>query len=297
MNEQRRAHYLEAMGLDTYVPRWRLPNACSPVACELAFEEPVPQTADSDKSLRAVTETGVASDVLSTDQARSPGSSLSSPLSNSLSRSLSKDLSNVLADLSGSKTTRSSVLGDDANSADSVTQNASESASESGLGHEHAEAKFHLGLWYTDTGLQVLDSREEGDALPIEVFLSNVLVGNGLIHSALPPMETQNWPFPGALEKERTWKAACIMLSDFFQARFQHSPARAILAFGEDAAKSILGEDLDFAERRFSSCVSENYNLPVYILPALREFLYEPDLKRALWEAFSPLRSEKLESR
>ena len=36
MNELQRQHYLSAMGIDTYMPRWQLPFAPAPFACEVA---------------------------------------------------------------------------------------------------------------------------------------------------------------------------------------------------------------------------------------------------------------------
>jgi hypothetical protein len=50
MNEYQRQAYLSALGVDNYMPRWRLPLAPEPVACEL----PVPDVQQQSEAPKAV---------------------------------------------------------------------------------------------------------------------------------------------------------------------------------------------------------------------------------------------------
>ncbi len=294
IDEHRRAQYLDAMGLDTYVPRWVLPNALAPVACELGVEVGVEElrVVDKPETEERVEyhSSALSSEAVTAGASESVGEEPAQPLSREQVSSLNEGLSSVLAELSGEAPKR------EPRKIEALPESVSEeevlkSVDLSDVAVAQEKAKFNLGLWFTDTKIQILDSRKEGDALPTEVFLSNLLLGNALIQNRLPAMETQVWPFPGASEGEQGWVAACAMMSDFFQFRFEQSPATAIFAFGEEAARVILGADFNYQDACFSSVPSDDYGIPVTVLPSLRDFLYQPELKRKLWSALSNTRS------
>lgn len=291
LTEQARTQYLEAMGVDSYVPRWHLTNAAQSQHCELAVE--VTTNPTTKNPITRTANNTAPENVQSDTQGSASNTNTNTHLSNEQVTSLSESLSSVLAELSDSntKTRRSSPrLADEKKSEQSASpQESIQSISD--IQAQLAPASFNLGLWLTDTQIQILDSRQKGDALPTEAFLSNMLLANGLMQTRLPPMETQVWPFPGALESERGWDAAHGMMVDFFQFRFKQSPARAILAFGEDAAKATLSPSINFDELCFSSDGAKHKDISVIVLPSLRTFLYEPALKSRLWSALDSVRS------
>lgn len=296
LTEQARTQYLEAMGVDSYVPRWHLTNAAQSQHCELAVEvttNPVTRNPTTKNPITRTANNTVPEDVQSDTQGSAQNAAQNTHLSKEQVTSLSEGLSSVLAELSDSntKTRRSSPRPADEKKSEQNTSSQESIQSISDIQSQLAPASFNLGLWFTDTQIQILDSRQKGDALPTEALLSNMLLANGLMQTRLPPMETQVWPFPGALESERGWDAAHGMMVDFFQFRFKQSPARAILAFGEEAAKATLGPSINYEELCFSSKGTKHKDTPVIVLPALRTFLYEPALKSRVWSALELLRS------
>lgn len=265
MNEAIRMQYLEAMGLDSYVPRVRLPNAPTPQRCEL----PVVSAAIASSAAAPANQ---SLDVADTQSATA--------IDNNALRTLSDGLNSVLADL-GVKPKNTQVERPEA--VEAVNDEAILSVE---------QAEFTLALWFIHgMDIQVVDTRNINDALPTDALLCSILRSVNSQFRALPQVEVQTWPFPGSAGGDNSWAAACSMMEDFFEHRFVKTQAKSILVFGIDAAKALLGEHIDFDALCYR-CVksAEPLGLPVIVLPSLRDLLYTPLSKKHLWSALAPLR-------
>ncbi|WP_370979230.1 hypothetical protein [Agaribacterium sp. ZY112] len=149
-------------------------------------------------------------------------------------------------------------------------------------------ASFQLALYTLSQSYQILDSQQEGDALPTHALLSKILAARFSI-AHLPSMELQRWPIPGSPSQFQSWQAASDMMFDFFDSRFQKHQPKGFILWGEDAAKLILGSSVPYSELCFAVHQSDVYGLPALVLPSLRAFLYEPELKKKLWSSLALL--------
>ena len=314
MNEAIRMHYLEAMGVDMFVPRKRLVNAPEATLCRL------PQKCVSDiagAGASAIMHPAVAKSGPALGRSKSEHSS---PEEN-LSINPNSSLSSVLADIGAVVDAESdnqgrglkeapqasevsasvaevkdfSVVGDSKGDASAHSKLASSIATitspEINQAVELQPANLYLGLWHTANGILVLDEMAPGDALPTDALLGNILSANGLLPAGLPSLEVQRWPVPGAVGGDPTWAGACEMMRDFLDGRSVSAPIRALILCGESAAKAVFGEDFDHS----SSCFSEQ-NVPGFeysglVLPSLKTMLYQPELKKNIWRALLPHRA------
>jgi len=276
LNENRRLHYLEAIGIDTYVPRRLLVNAPEASLCELAIVE------TEAPGMELVS--GASGSV--SDPALSEGSVFKQE--DNIGRPLNKTISSVLEGFSDAPV-RKPVLAE-VEAASETNSAASAGQLDKATVKPEEKARFQLGLWLTDTSIQVVDARQPGDALPTQVLLTNFLIACGLIQTNLSPMESQVWPLAGAPESEQGWEAACSMMEDFLQFRFEAKSTRALILCGQDAVKAALGPDAQYEAMLFKQERSAHYDVELVVLPALREFLYKPELKASVWKALTSLR-------
>lgn len=346
MNEARRMQYLEAMGVDMYVPRYVLPNAAAMRQCALpsAHEQALrhggrgasSDNTDSEVSLSAGGNRALsnAASALGELELRKLNDGLNSVLamlddtpksaakpksaantgSNSPSVEVESEVSAELAQLTpainqpvdssseGAKPLTMSEpvdpLSAPAVEQGSIVNTATDHAASidtiiSGLTSSAEAAQFNLNLWFlNESCIQVVDSREPADALPTEALLRNIVIAARLHGNVLPRAETQVWPFPGAPRGgDHSWSAASAMMTDFFGYRFEQAQAKGFVVLGEAAAKAVLGADISYSSLCFSSLQSERYQIPVLVLPSLRELLYQPALKSKLWPSLLQLRS------
>ncbi len=264
--------YLEAMGIDCYVPRFVLPQAKSSVACEL----PVANDANMSpqESLSSTIELG-SSSLLPTrkaDEAKArpqPSSSISEVLSADKKPSVLGGRLESSADTSGSsqKSPTSSIQ----SILDVVRAPSKE------------EVRFALALWQVNQ-IQVVDTRQPGDALPTDTLLSNILLSLGCLEGQLPRVERIEWPMVQTAE-DKSWKAAREMVQGFLDGRLLSKPVSHFLLFGQDACQAVLGEDKDYSEMCFHSAPIEDYEACAIVLPSLSEILRAPKLKARVWFA------------
>jgi hypothetical protein len=258
MNELRRMTYLDATGIDMYVPRLRLQHAPQPKLCEL----PVAKTSESRPAESLQTERA--------SPARGPSS-----------------IAELLA-----TTSERTESDNEFTAKDHVDHSDSGSAVEEKITGEIPVAEqsvaFSLGLWSTDSALQIVDSVDPQDALPTHQLLTNILIARNLMRTQLPARELLSWPVNPKAEQSG-WTAAHAFISDFFDGRFQAKPAKAILVFGEAAAKVLMGEEFSFEERCWQTTSHSLFDIPVVVMPALKTLLYQPKEKQTLWRVLSTL--------
>jgi len=302
LNEHRRLQYLEAIGIDTYVPRWLLPNAPAAQLCDLPSPEELHASAE------AGTEVGtkLAASAFAKDSANASkaarqhldtqdthSTAVREAVSSEAVSSLSKSLSSVLDDLSSTSPRARPTSLTEKQNGDVNAEIEDQSASGDERAAEVERVRFQLGLWITDTSIQVVDSREPGDALPTAALLQNMLIACGLMKTHLPAMGALVFPVAGTPEDEQGWSDAFSTMSDFFKFRFKAKPASAMIVCGEDAAKSVVGPDVDYQATLFTCLPIERLGLDAIILPSLRDFLYKPELKSSIWHALLPLRNSE----
>lgn len=300
MNEYQRMQYLDAMGIDTFVPRFLLPSAKASLQCRVSTQDAA-NTTSADFSSSAVTDSTCyppQTNELGSDELRSLSDGLNSVLSaldldasSPVKRSANNTSLNAqpkaeaesLVEKGEPAGTDLSTTGPESAQAQTDNSSANEGA--------HAEAaRFNLGLWFTDTQFQVVDSREAQDALPTDTLLTNILVSTGLLNAKLPPMEIQKWPIPGVNLSDQSWYAASSMLQDFLSVRFEKLAVKGFILFGEDAFYTVCGKSNDSSETSYKNSLYNIVNVPSFnttalVLPALREHLYQPQLKQSLWAA------------
>lgn len=260
MNERQRMQYLDAMGIEMFVPRLVLPNAAETVECELPIEyrsvsvdlETLPERQKSDKAAAFLS---------------------------SLRQQDSKPTPILKAEDKGLDRSASALVDEIAKEAKVIES-----------------TRFTLGLWTVESGLQILDTRTPGDALPTDALLNNILMANGLLKAQLPRAEILNWPYAGVSGVNASWPAAIEMMKEFLGARLEIKAVSFILLWGEDAAKVVLGEDFNFSDSLYTICKPEHFQAQALVLPSLKHFLQNPLEKKFLWEAFKPLRSALSES-
>jgi len=323
MNEYQRMQYLEAMGIETFVPRMRLVNAKLSLQCVLpepslqiqANTGSVKSAALVDALTDASAETPAKEGGLSQQMLRDLNSSLNAPSdsrtglgsgSGSGSGQISKhpraEAQNIHSvDTQGVEPVqahgRSAGTSADNHVVRSSETSPSTSPSSTDISHtgetvankvESQNASFNLALWFIpDCNIQVVDSRQPQDALPTEALLTNILVATEFLKAGLPVAELQSWPLLGS--DDLSWAAASSFLNDFLSYRFQTKPAKAFLLFGEDAAKAVLGERFDFENQLFSKVPVDEYKVHALVLPSLRDLLYAPQSKRQLWSLLTSL--------
>lgn len=271
MNEQRRMQYLDAMGIDMFVPRFVLAGAALSSQCEL------PQVKES-KALAGVQgAAGVLGEITGASSpsvapasepvverpSRAPLGLVAEPEKVKPQKSSSSTVSSILAELKAKTVVKPS-------------------------------AKFFLQLWRVHENLLVVDSRKPGQALPTEVLLTNILKAYGQIPQALPRAEKLQWPMVDDATKDHSWAAAQEMVQSFLEGRLLSSPVKHILLFGNDAVRAVLG-DGELPEDAKPECFhkpADAFACEAYCMPSLGEILLQPLLKRPVWqlllEAFPP---------
>lgn len=253
LNERQRMQYLEAMGVETFVPRWVLPVARASVQCRL------PVAAGGHKQANAAQ---VHATVATAEAFAKPARALVDAL---LER-------------------ESSLGGDppeDKAASPTPASNPVEAASQDDMSREIAA--FSLAFWRVHPQVMVVDSRQPA-VLPTEALLRALLAGLGLARS-LPRAEIQVWPMAGS--GDRSWAAAREMMHAFLESRLLSQPVSYLLVMGGDAAKAILG---DTAEASAGCIRLDSFACEALVTPSLSELLLQPHLKAPLWNLLKPLR-------
>eukprot|EP01026_Neomeris_dumetosa_P070941 TRINITY_DN71301_c0_g3_i1.p1 TRINITY_DN71301_c0_g3~~TRINITY_DN71301_c0_g3_i1.p1 ORF type:complete len:302 (-),score=27.34 TRINITY_DN71301_c0_g3_i1:39-911(-) len=260
MNERQRAQYLEAMGIDSFVPRFVLPAAKAPVMLQV-----VDVASDVDEAdvaqLDQVQESGAAADTTA-DTTSSPV-----PV-----RDILKAHMETVTESPPSTEPQSPVAVVDA---ETVEERASVKP-----------ARFSLSLWRAGKDVQVIDSRQQGDALPTHKLLSNILQALSVLDLNLPKEEILRWPMVEN-SPHQGWEEARAMVNGFLEARLLDNPVTLFLLFGQDAFHAMFGEHEDFDSARYQHRTIEDFSARAIVLPSLAEILYTPGLKRPVWQTLN----------
>ncbi len=258
MNERVRTQYLSVMGVATYVPRWRLPNACPSIQAHLPTYcvEAAPAPASDGVGFQAKGSAVPVSELMGDwlDPAADSATKRQAPVT---------ETTGFDASLRGSAAT---------------------------------EVRFTLNVWHVNASLMVVDSHIPKSALPTARLLANMLLALG--HPAtLPGADALVWPmFKGSLS-EGGWDAARDMVGAFLHSRLEQKPAEHVWLMGAQAYDAIAPELGEYSAHLGKVIDLPALGVKAAVLPSLAELLKTPELKRLAWRALQSDFSKKASAR
>lgn len=274
MNELARMQYLDALGIDTFIPRLILPAAKVSVQCELPVVTSDELTA-SNEVMHRLDAAAQFADENGNDTSRSSfaselpvaaGAFVKSFLEPAASKSASKNLrsnTKTLSDVVVAPTLKSLI--------DSKHQS------------DQKALRFQLNFWHQPNGLSVLDTREPKAALPTTALLANIYaIFSPNVH--VPRADLLQWPLiESPVPNPSEWQDARDLTQAFLASRCSNSPARLMLILG-DTAMQMVGQT-DRVPDYGAVITISGMPTPAIFLPSLAQLLKEPALKRFIWPA------------
>lgn len=312
MNELHRMQYLDAMGIEMFVPRKILPAAKASAQCAVSY---LPQST-GDGGLTASLPKDLAVNAQASLQPKAQPKSLSrlqsslqsnpaevSALNAALNDVVSKKQpeeqqpAKQLRPPSAAPNLRSvgDVLGDpqgapQASSADQTLQQFNRQKKTKLL-------RFNLSVWAFDNGAVFIDSHEPRAALPTTTLLRNIIAAimPGVLTGNLPKPDTLAWPIDElGVPNSRELEQAREMTQAYIASRFAKTQPKRLFLMGESAFNMLAFDSADTTtftgELPDYGAVLTPSHLPcraVY-LPSLAQLLNEPLLKRFIWQAIAP---------
>lgn len=292
MNEIQRQQYLEAMGVDTYMPRWILPSAAAPLACEPVVpeskEHPKQQSSAqplaSPKPLQS--QPANAAPVVTHDASPAAEMPKAEAVASTPTKSAPLD---VLATMQSPAPT-----------AKKTTTPASAKSILEGLDNpKRPDPRFALSLWRVSDDLMVIDSRHSELALPTEPLLRNIVAALGFDSQPLPKAEVLRWPMFENSYEPQGQDIARETLQAMLEGMLEAKPAKYLLLMGGEACHYLLGteqlgEGFD-AQASLDKSLGQSFamdalSVTAIVVPSLSDMLQQPLLKRGAWRAIQPLR-------
>jgi hypothetical protein len=267
MNELQRQHYLSALGVDTYMPRWHLPYAPLSVGCEL----PV---ASIDAQSPTKVEPSIEF-VAPPIQAAHPTKNLISDVS---------PVNHLMGDiLESKKVVKSAALPTSA--ADILAQLNTKPVT--------IDA-FSLSIWRPVEGVMIIDSRNTKLALPTELLLNNILRSVFSNQALKPQEEVLRWPMIENSFAKRTEDDARTELQTWLSVQNEIRSVRYLWLMGSNAATYLLPAQTVLADTLFQSITLTDSNIQALSLPSLNELLQKPATKQKLFSALRQYHSASL---
>lgn len=290
MLEKHRLTYLDALGIDNYMPRCVLPHAMpSQLLPDEALAEPTAfSTADAPvvESITSTTENSLE---------RSLDRPLENPLESSLVRATSPSaldelLGNTPAaakalDVNDEGTSQSHPEG---NKQSEAAVSAKEAANNPSSGAS-TDIRFALNTWRVSNDILVLDSRQPGAALPTDRLLQNILRSMDCHLAQLPQSEILRWPLFKDDYDSHPEEEARAMVQAYISAQSSKAPFKTLLLFGKDAVRfSLTMEqpiDVFFDNHQGTALEQSQWQSQALICPSLIDMLQEPMQKKVTWQA------------
>lgn len=261
MNELQRTEYLTALGVTSYMPRFRLPLAPDPVQALLppAAEEVAEPPAAAALMAAVGAAEPAATAAVATAAATAPPSAESAPVA---------DVGRVI----GSLTAETKIAAQPAKPLAVVPP-------------AERVGPFVLNCWWLGGELLAIDSREPGTALPVETLFGNIARALGW-HQLATERDKLRWPlaenpFAAAAGAEDA-RDTC---SSWLEAACARKPVKSIWLMGSQAREFCAPAPLE-------EPVSEWQGAKVVGMPSLSELLNEPLRKRDLWQLLRKLYPE-----
>ena len=260
MNELQRTEYLTALGITSYMPRFRLPLAPEPV------QAPLPAPLSESPSPAAGGAAALLADMppaqSAVPDARQPPQSVPAsqpPAVPGMEGPGSEAMDRVI----GSITTETRI--------------ASPAAPARVAAPQQSVEPFVLSCWWLGEELLAVDSRTPGAALPVESLFGNMARALGW-HQLASERDRLKWP-----PAENPFAAAAgaddarDICGSWLQAACSRKPVKSIWVMG-DAARQFC------APVPLEQPVVEWQGIRVVAMPSLSELLLEPARKRDVWQ-------------
>lgn len=270
--------YLEAMGIDMYVPRWVLPGA---LPSRLA---PLPYEADSAQSSEAFA-TPPEGLVGGQERAQAPdyhGSQQDSQATTEPgigAEIASARVSGIMAQLGG---TAKSKVQDRAEKIAPAPADTEDSGAEA-----ETAVRFTLNIWPVNPNLLVLDSHQPRRGLPTTQLLTNILFAKGVTAYHTAP-ETLIWPVALGMVGPTGWTAAREMVGEFLGSRLEARPVSYLWLMGEEAFRAVAPSSASYEQSLGQALALPQYDTLALVLPSLSDMLANPSLKAHTWAAIAP---------
>ncbi|MAZ86906.1 MAG: hypothetical protein CL693_04635 [Cellvibrionaceae bacterium] len=302
MNEIQRQQYLDAMGIDTYMPRWILPAAASPFSCQPVLPESESQASSQlqSNSLPVAAAESALAESQNTSAAATPAASASmaSAPATAVENPSTPDRSSAPQPPSAAQDVLSSVAAEPKPSASNKPVSA-DSILQSLSNEKRPDPRFALSLWRVSDELMVIDSRHSELALPTEPLLLNILSALGFPRQPLPKVEVLRWPMFENSYEPQGQAVARETLQAILEAMLEKQPCKYLLLMGAEACHYLLGDDqlgegfdakVSIASSLGRSFSLEALSAAAIVVPSLSDILQQPELKRRTWQAIQPLR-------
>jgi hypothetical protein len=144
--------------------------------------------------------------------------------------------------------------------------------------------RFALTVWHVDGWLWI-DSRQSQQALPTDALLHNLLHALNIKEPA--KAEVINWPPVESPLQTQDWAQARDMLHSFLAPRLQKG--ERLILMGEAAYNACTQGPFDYAERLAAGTLPHPSNRCL-LLPSLAQLLRQPALKARIWQQLQPIR-------
>ncbi|WGL18167.1 hypothetical protein PVT68_07675 [Microbulbifer bruguierae] len=257
MNERQRTEYLTALGVTSYMPRFRLPLAPEPLQAVLPspVEGEALEDAPAAALMAAVGGSGNTSDPATV-------ATLEEPVADAGARppAIEPQVSRVI----GSITAETRI-------APAAPKQVAIAPREPSVG------PFVLNCWWLGEELLAVDSREPGTALPVEALFGNIARALGW-HQLGTEKDKLKWPMA-----ENPFAAAAgasdarDTCSSWLEAAYARKPVKSIWLMGSQAREYCAPLSMDEA-------VADWHGTKVIVMPSLTELLRDPLRKRELWQ-------------
>ncbi|WP_078083054.1 hypothetical protein [Microbulbifer mangrovi] len=263
MNELQRTEYLTALGVTSYMPRFRLPLAAEPT------QAPLPPPAD--ESPQAPPRAALMAEVATPEHSISDGGV-----------EARGDVP-VPADSAGTAPELGRVIG--SITSESRVAPATRAAAPVAPPQQQV-APFVLSCWWLGEEVLAVDSREPGTALPVESLFGNIARALGW-HQLPTGRDKLRWPLAenpfaaaaGAADARDT-------CSSWLEAACARKPVKSIWLMGVQAQSYCTPVNLD-------GPVNDWQGVSLVSMPSLTELLTQPERKREVWHLLRKLYPEQ----
>lgn len=252
MNEYQRQAYLSVLGVENYMPRWRLALAPEPVVCVLPIFSRKIEECDS-FSGKPNTLVDIPKDSLDVHRQVIEKPIPVAEVLRGLSLEKKSDVGNVTVVAPVPEIEQLSI------------------------------PAFALSIWRPQADLLIIDSRNTSLALPTEMLLSNILLTLFGIKSSLGKEDVLRWPMVENAFVARTFDDAKGALQVWLEVELEQRPAEKILLMGKNAAQYFLPNETDYTSCLWKPTMLTVCSSTAVIVPSLIELLQQPLMKRDLW--------------
>lgn len=258
MNEYQRQSYLTSMGIENYMPRWRLALAPTPVACVLPVSDAVFVPVEEELSSSPQTDTNIRNMVVKPTA-----------------------VADVLRDLKldqqkKTDTPKPEQKGDTSLVSAPVVKTI---------------PAFALSIWRPQNDLLVIDSRNAQLALPTELLLQNILRALYGVPSNSGAEDILRWPLIDNTFVSRTVDDARSVLQVWLEVELERRPVKRLLLMGYNAAQYFLESENSYQSSLFHALELTQFSTQAIVAPSLVELLQKPEQKLSLWQVLQSWRS------